>query len=116
MILTAFEDEDNFVSGGRDGTIKVWRVNDKGMQCLHTMMEEHIMVRTIRLFEKRDLMISNHLDAKLRFWKLSTGNFLGKLSDKTFGEAMVPLRDPNIFVTALHGEVNVWELEEDFDM
>lgn len=115
MILTAFEDEDNFVSGGRDGTINVWRVNNKGMHCLHTMMEEHVMVRSIRIFEKRDLLISNHLDSKLRFWKLSTGNFLGKLSDKTFGEALVPLRDPNIFVTALHAEVNVWELEEDFD-
>lgn len=75
----------NVILSGADDTVKAWEVNFDGAHLLFKCRFQENIVKSIAVFEEKDIFISNHNNSIIKVWNLTTGRALKLHSDKNFG-------------------------------
>jgi len=110
--LHALEDENILFSGSDDGKIKAWKIMENYAECLMTISQRTIGVTSFAVIPTSDLILANYNNSHLKMWRLSTGQLIGDFEDKTFGEALVYMKDRDEIITARQNEIKVWSIFE----
>ncbi|CAH2087552.1 unnamed protein product [Euphydryas editha] len=65
--------ENYIVTGGLDGLVKVWNVNNNKLELLHTLEGHHMAVVSIAVSLDGHILASASLDSTLMIWELPNG-------------------------------------------
>ncbi len=75
------------VSGGRDGSIKIWRVQDGTL--IRTIKDAHIGVTSLAIDPSGELLVSGGSNGDMKIWDLNTGEHVRTLLPLSHHEGLV---------------------------
>ncbi len=108
---TFSKDRTRIVSGGVDGTVRVWDVDTaKELQCIKL---DRVTVMAVAFMPDGKRVVSAGSDGIIRIWEAETGKELGKFEGHTgIIAALAVTADGKLLVSAGHDKtVRVWEAE-----
>lgn len=104
-----FNHDGTLISGGVDGTVRIWDVNGRSLQ--KTLPTEQGFVNTVAVSNNGEIVISGGTEQTIRLWQTSTGQPIHTFQDSsTVNDLLISPNDKLLLSGNADGELKMWDL------